>query len=154
MLHEGDKAPDFTLPQTDGSSFSLKSCKGKNIILYFYPKDMTPGCTMEACDFRDSSIKLKKLGAVVLGVSKDSVERHQKFTDKEKLNFPLLSDEDGQVCKAYGVWQQKTLYGKKFMGIVRSTFVIGKTGKIVKVFDKVKVNGHVEEVLETLKGMK
>lgn len=151
MLREGDKVPDFTLPTQDGSLVSLKSLKGKNIVLYFYPKDMTPGCTVEACDFRDAQSKLKKAGAVVLGISKDSVERHQKFSDKESLNFPLLSDEDGKTCKAFGVWQEKSLYGKKFMGIVRTTFLIGKTGKIEKVFEKVKVKGHVNEVLQALK---
>ncbi len=153
MLAEGDKAPEFKLPSQEGTEYSLKSFKGKNIVLYFYPKDMTPGCTVEACDFRDSQAKIKKAGAVVLGVSKDSVDRHKKFAERDKLNFLLLSDEDGKVCKAYGVWQEKTLYGKKFMGIVRSTFVIGKNGKIIKIFDKVKVKGHVDEVLETLKEM-
>lgn len=153
MLKKGDKAPDFKLASNEGEMVSLKAFKGKNVILYFYPKDMTPGCTVEACDFRDALSKIKKTNTVILGLSRDSVERHKKFAAKENLNFPLLSDEEGAVCKAYGVWQEKMLYGKKFMGIVRTTFVIGKTGKIQKVFEKVKVKEHVKEVLETLKEM-
>jgi peroxiredoxin Q/BCP len=126
---------------------SLKDFKGQTIILYFYPKDMTPGCTQEACDFRDNMNRLKKLNAVVLGVSKDSPERHRKFKAKEKFSFPLLSDEDGEACQAYDVWQEKSLYGKKFMGIVRTTFIIGPDQKILKIFPKVKVKGHVDEIL-------
>ncbi len=150
MIKEGDKAPAFSLPTDDGSTISLKDLKGKKVILYFYPKDMTPGCTVEACDFRDAQKDLKKKKAVVLGISCDSVERHQKFKEKEKLNFPLLSDEDGKVCKAYGVWKEKSLYGRKFMGIERTTFIISETGKIEKIFSKVKVKGHGDAVLEAL----
>ena len=150
MIKEGTKAPAFSLPSDSGETVSLKEFKGKTVILYFYPKDMTPGCTQQACDFRDALPSYKKKKAVVLGISRDSVERHQKFKDKYGLPFPLLSDEDGEVCKAYGVWQQKSLYGKKFMGIVRSTFVIDGDGKIKKVFEKVKVKGHSDEVFETL----
>ena len=150
MLKEVDKAPSFTLISDTGERISLKDYKGKTVILYFYPKDMTPGCTTEACDFRDNLAALKKAKAVVLGVSKDSVERHQKFKEKYKLNFPLLSDVDGKACEAYDVWQEKSLYGRKFMGIVRSTFVIGGNGKIEKVFTKVKVKGHAEEVLNAV----
>jgi len=150
MLKVGDKAPAFTLKDDTGSPVSLKYFKGKKVVLYFYPKDLTPGCTVEACDFRDASVQMKKKKAVVLGVSKDPVSMHEKFRDKHELNFPLLSDEDGKVCEAYGVWQQKSMYGKKYMGISRTTFVIGPTGKIEHVFEKVKVKGHSEEVLNVL----
>ena len=150
MLKVGDKAPSFTLKDDTGTNVSLKDFKGKKVILYFYPKDLTPGCTVEACDFRDALPSVKKKKAVVLGISKDSVSLHGKFRDKHELNFPLLSDEDGDVCEAYGVWQEKSMYGKKYMGIARTTFVIGPTGKIEQVFEKVKVKGHSKEVLETL----
>lgn len=150
MLKIGDKAPAFTLTDDSGKKVSLKDFKGKTVVLYFYPKDLTPGCTVEACDFRDASPTIKKKKAVVLGVSRDTVALHGKFRDKHELNFPLLADEEGEVCKAYGVWQEKSMYGKKYMGIARTTFVIGPTGKIEQVFEKVKVKGHVDEVLETL----
>lgn len=150
MLSPGDKAPQFTLPSDDGSKISLKDFKGKTVILYFYPKDMTPGCTTEACDFRDASADLKKKKTVVLGVSRDSVDRHGKFKEKHELNFPLLADIDGKVCAAYGVWKEKSLYGRKFMGIERTTFVIDDKGKISHIFPKVKVSGHVEEILAEL----
>jgi thioredoxin-dependent peroxiredoxin len=146
-LKEGTKAPAFTLLSDADEKVSLKDFKGQTVILYFYPKDMTPGCTQEACDFRDNLNRLKKLNAVVLGVSKDSPERHRKFKAKEKVSFTLLSDEDGEACQAYGVWQEKSLYGKKFMGIVRTTFIIGPDQKILKIFPKVKVKGHVDEIL-------
>lgn len=149
MLKEGDKAPAFSLPSDEGM-VSLKDFKGKSVVLYFYPKDLTPGCTVEACDFRDNMARVKRKGAVVLGVSRDPVKKHSSFTEKHGLNFPLLSDEDGEVCNAYGVWKQKSLYGKKFMGIERTTFVIGPDGKITKIFPKVKVAGHVDAVLEAL----
>ena len=150
MLKVGEKAPAFTLVDDSGKKVSLKDFKGKKVVLYFYPKDLTPGCTVEACDFRDISALLKKKKAVVLGVSKDSVTLHGKFRDKHELNFPLLSDEEGKVCETYGVWQEKSMYGKKYMGIARTTFIIGTTGKIEKIFEKVKVKGHTEEVLENL----
>ncbi|NBX76684.1 MAG: thioredoxin-dependent thiol peroxidase [Proteobacteria bacterium] len=150
MLKVGDKAPAFTLVDDSGKKVSLKDFKGKKVVLYFYPKDLTPGCTVEACDFRDISALLKKKKAVVLGVSKDSVALHGKFRDKHELNFPLLSDVDGEVCEAYGVWQEKSMYGKKYMGIARTTFIIGTTGKIEKIFERVKVKGHSQEVLENL----
>lgn len=149
MLKEGDKAPAFTAPSTHGT-VALKDFKGKKVVLYFYPKDMTPGCTTEACEFEDAASKLKKAGAVVLGVSRDSLKKHEAFAKKHSLQFPLLSDEDGTLCESYGVWQEKSLYGKKFMGIVRTTFVIDAKGKIETVFPKVKVNGHVEEVLKAV----
>lgn len=149
-IHEGSKAPAFKLPSDDGKTVSLKDFVGKFVILYFYPKDMTPGCTTQACDFRDQVVSLKKSSAVVLGISRDSVERHEKFRDKYDLNFPLLADEDGKVCEAYGVWQEKSLYGRKFMGIVRTTFVIDPQGKILKIIPKVKVTGHVRQVAELI----
>lgn len=146
----GDKAPVFKLRDDAGQTVSLSDFKGKKVILYFYPKDMTTGCTIEACAFRDALPKVTKSGAVVLGVSADSVDLHKRFKDKEKLNFPLLSDPDRKALEAYGVWQEKSLYGRRFMGIVRTTFVIGPDGRIAKVFPKVKVDGHVAEVLAAL----
>jgi thioredoxin-dependent peroxiredoxin len=152
-VKEGARAPAFALPDESGKEISLKDYKGKTVVLYFYPKDMTPGCTQEACDFRDSFARLKKLDAVVLGVSKDSSSRHEKFKEKEKLPFSLLSDEDGKVCGLYDVWKEKSLYGRKYMGIERSTFVIGPDQKIRKIFSKVKVKGHVDEILAYCKGL-
>jgi peroxiredoxin Q/BCP len=146
----GDKAPDFKLKDDSGKTVSLSDYKGKQVVLYFYPKDMTGGCTKQACAFRDGLPKLTKSGAVVLGVSADSVESHQKFKKKESLNFPLISDPDRKALEAYGVWQEKSLYGRKFMGIVRSTFLIDGAGKIAKVFPKVKVDGHFDAVLASL----
>ena len=150
-LKIGDKAPSFELPAVDGQLVSLNDFKGKTVVLYFYPKDMTPGCTQQACDFNDSLGALKKKKAVVLGVSRDSLQRHEKFREKYGLDFPLLSDESGEVCKAYGVWKKKSLYGRDFMGIERSTFVIGPDGKIQAIFQKVKVKGHSNAVLDVLK---
>jgi peroxiredoxin Q/BCP len=147
---QGSKAPAFTLESDTGEKVSLKDFAGKQVVLYFYPKDMTPGCTQEACDFRDSHARLKRRGAVVLGISKDSVASHGKFKSKHELPFTLLSDPEGKVCEAYGVWKEKSLYGRKFMGIERTTFVIGADGKIARIFPKVKVKGHVDEVLEAL----
>lgn len=149
MLKEGDKAPAFSAQSEDGKT-SLKDYKGKWVVLYFYPKDMTPGCTTEACDFRDNQARLKKAGAVVLGVSRDPVKRHAAFREKYDLNFPLLSDEDGALCKAFGVWKEKSLYGRKFMGIERTTFVINPAGKIAKIFSKVKVKDHVDAVIASI----
>jgi peroxiredoxin Q/BCP len=148
---EGKAAPAFTLPASDGTKVSLRDFKGnKQVVLYFYPKDNTPGCTREACDFRDHAAKLKKNGAVVLGVSRDSLASHDKFIRKFELPFLLLSDEDGAICGKYDVIREKNLYGKKVKGIERSTFVIDRDGKIRKVFRKVKVDGHVDEVLAAL----
>ena len=152
MLEEGKKAPDFTAIDQNGEKVKLSSFKNKkNVVLYFYPKDMTPGCTTEACDFRDNFKKFKD--TEILGVSIDSPERHQKFIEKQNLPFSLISDEDKKVVEKYGVWQEKSMYGKKFMGIVRSTFIIDKTGKIRKIYPKVKVKGHVEEVMAIVKGL-
>lgn len=152
MLEEGKKAPAFTLPDYDGNKVSLKDFEGKKVVLYFYPKDLTSGCTTEACDFRDAHPEFEKINAVVLGVSPDPVKSHIKFRDKHELNFLLLSDEDKKVVQAYDVWKEKSMYGKKYMGVERSTFIIDENGKIQKIFPKVKVKGHVEEVLKELNG--
>lgn len=151
MLTEGKKAPNFSLPSSDGQKVSLNDFKGKKIILFFYPKDMTSGCTKEACDFRDTFPNFKKTKTVVLGVSPDSIQSHKKFIDKYDLPFILLSDEKKSVLEKYGVWKEKSMYGRKYMGVERTTFVIDEEGKIIKIFPKVKVNGHVEEVLSVLK---
>ena len=150
-LDVGAKAPDFSLPDQDGSTVTLKSLKGKQVVLYFYPKDDTSGCMKEACDFRDSLAPIKKAGAVVIGVSKDGKASHQKFIAKYGLPFALLSDEETVVCNAYGVYKEKSMYGRKYLGIERSTFVIDATGRIKALFRKVKVPGHVDEVLAALK---
>ena len=145
----GKPAPDFTLPATTGENVSLRQFKGKKtVILYFYPKDETPGCTKEACEFRDHTEEFERLGVVVLGISTDNMESHQAFREKHKLPFPLLSDEDAAVSKLYGVYKLKNLYGKKYMGIERTTFVIDRTGRIAQIYPKVKVDGHIPALLE------
>jgi len=149
-LKVGSKAPDFTLRSGDGKEVSLKDLKGRKAVLYFYPKDDTSGCAKEACAFNENLKVLEKKDTVVIGVSADSVASHKKFADKYGLTFPLLSDEKKEMIKKYGVWKEKSLYGKKFMGIVRTTFVINEQGVIVRIFPKVKVDGHVNEVLEAL----
>ena len=151
-LKVNDKAPDFSLPDQDGKRVSLKQFKGKQLVLYFYPKDDTPGCTKEACDFRESIKPIHKAGADVVGVSLDGAVSHQKFIAKYRLPFALVSDDGAAVSKAYGVYKQKNMYGKKYWGIERSTFVIDETGRLKAVFGTVKVDGHVDEVLKTLKG--
>jgi len=150
-LQIGDKPPDFSLPDQNGQTVSLKSLKGKQVVLYFYPKDDTPGCTKEACGFRDSLSAIEKANTVVLGVSMDDAESHQKFIKKYGLPFTLLCDEDGKVSKAYGVYKKKNMYGKTYWGIERSTFIIDETGKLKAIFRKVKVDGHVGEVQAALK---
>ncbi|MCL6586677.1 MAG: thioredoxin-dependent thiol peroxidase [Anoxybacillus sp.] len=147
MLLMGNLAPDFTLPASDGTMVSLSDFRGKFVVLYFYPKDMTPGCTAEACDFRDYYDQFRDLNAVILGVSTDSVERHQKFVEKYALPFLLLADEQHEVAEKYGVWKQKKNFGKEYMGIERSTFVIDEEGRLLKEWRGVKVKGHVEEAL-------
>jgi len=147
----GDKAPSFKLKNQDGKTISLSDLKGKPIVLYFYPKDDTSGCTKEACNFRDEFPKFGKMKAEIIGVSADSVESHKKFAQKYKLPFNLLSDEKKEVIEKYGVWQEKSMYGKKYMGIVRTTFIIDASGKIGKIFPKVKVDNHNKEVMEALK---
>jgi thioredoxin-dependent peroxiredoxin len=150
-LEEGAKAPAFTLQADDGSKVKLSDLKGSPVVLYFYPADDTPGCTKEACAFRDRSAELKKLGAKVFGVSPDDVASHVKFRDKFNLNFPLLADPDHAVAEKFGAWREKNMYGKTSMGIVRSTFLIGPDGVIKKVWRSVKVDGHDEHVLEAIK---
>ena len=145
----GRTAPDFSLPSTTGEPISLRQFKGKQtVILYFYPKDETPGCTREACDFRDHTAEFEKHHAVILGVSTDDLESHAKFREKHKLPFPLLADVDAAVSKMYGVYKQKNLYGKKYMGIERTTFVIDRTGRVAQIYPKVKVEGHIQDLLE------
>src|SRR5690349_437903 len=146
MVEEGKKAPAFNLPSSDGDNVKLADLAGKIVVLYFYPRDNTPGCTVEAEGFRDALPKLKKLGAVVLGVSKDSIASHCKFRDKFGLTFPLLTDADGAVMEKYDAWGEKSMYGKKSMGIIRSTVVIDAAGKVAKHFPKVSVKGHVDAV--------
>jgi thioredoxin-dependent peroxiredoxin len=154
ILKIGDKAPSFTLPTDGGGKISLADFKGKPLVLYFYPKDDTSGCTAEACAFRDSRPDFSKLKTTVIGVSRDSAASHDKFKTKYKLSFPLASDEDGKVCEDYGVWAEKSMYGRKYMGIERSTFLIDGNGIIRAMWRKVKVPGHVEEVLEAVKALK
>ena len=149
-LEVGQKAPDFAALNDKGEKVKLSDFKGKKVVLYFYPKDDTPGCTKEACAFRDGIDEIKKRGAVVIGVSADSVDSHKKFKNKFDLNFPLLADSDRKMIEAYGVWKEKSMYGKKYMGIERTTFVIDESGKIAHIFPKVKVDQHYDEVLEAL----
>lgn len=150
ILEEGKKAPAFNLKGDDGEKHALKDHAGQKVVLYFYPKDSTPGCTTEACDFRDNMARVQKAGAVVYGVSKDSLESHEKFRTKHDLNFVLLSDPDLKVHEKYGAWGEKNMYGKKVMGCIRSTFLIGEDGKLLKVWPKVRVKGHVDAVLEAI----
>jgi len=150
-LKVGDKAPTFKLKNQDGKTISLSDLKGKPVVLYFYPKDDTSGCTKEACNFRDEFPKFGKMKAEIIGISADSVESHKKFAEKYKLPFNLLSDEQKEVIEKYGVWQEKSMYGRKYMGIVRTTFIIDSSGKISKIFPKVKVDQHNEEVMVALK---
>ncbi len=150
VLRIGSRAPAFSLPNEKGQVVKLSELKGKKVVLFFYPKDDTSGCTKEACSFRDGLQAIRKKGAVVLGVSADSVDSHRKFSKKYEFNFPLLSDESKAMIQAYGVWKEKSMYGRKYMGIERTTVLIAKDGTISHVFPKVKVDGHYEEVLEAL----
>lgn len=154
MLEEGKRAPAFALESSDGGTVRLKDLEGRWVVLYFYPKDATPGCTTEAQDFRDAKAKLDARGAVVLGVSKDSIASHQKFCAKQGLNFPLLSDPEGEVIEKYGAWGEKNMYGKKSMGIIRSTVLIDPAGKVRKIWPKVRVKGHADEVVAALDALK
>jgi peroxiredoxin Q/BCP len=150
MLKAGDPAPEFSLPSGDGETVSLRALRGRKVVLYFYPKDDTPGCTKEACSFRDNISRLKRTGAALFGVSPDTAASHRKFTEKYELPFPLLSDAEKEVAKVYGVWKEKSFMGRKYMGIERTTFIIDEQGRIAHVFPKVKVLGHTEEVLAQL----
>lgn len=149
-IKEGLTAPDFSLETDSNQRISLSDFKGKKVVVYFYPKDDTPGCTTEACDFRDNTQRLTALNVVVLGISKDSVAKHLKFKDKHNLPFILASDEEGRVCDLYGVFKEKSMYGKTFLGIERSTFLINEDGIISKIWRKVKVKGHIEEIIKTI----
>lgn len=153
-LKEGDVAPDFTMPDGSGEEVSLKALQGKPVVLYFYPKDDTPGCTTEACNFRDNMGRISSTGALIYGVSPDSVASHQKFSNKFNLSFPLLSDQGAKVATAYGVWKEKNMYGRKYMGIERTTFLIDEQGKIAKIWHKVKAAGHAEQVLQVIESRK
>ena len=152
-LSIGDKAPDFTLPADGGGMLALKDLKGKKVVLYFYPKDDTPGCTTEAQGFRDAIKAFEKEGAVIVGASKDTVARHDKFKAKYDLPFHLVSDEDGTLCESYGVWVEKNMYGRKYMGIQRATFLIDEKGVIRNIWPKVKVKEHADEVLTAVKAL-
>lgn len=153
-IAEGTQAPDFTLPASTGGEISLHDFAGKQVVvLYFYPKDMTPGCTAEACAFRDLADEFATVGAAILGVSADTLESHAKFTDKHQLSFPLLSDLDALVAQQYGVWVEKNNYGKKYLGIERTTFVIDKEGVVRKIYRKVKVDQHADAVLQFVRNL-
>lgn len=153
MPEISDPAPDFTLPSTEGGDVTLSDLKGAPVVLFFYPRDNTPGCTKESVGFSESKAAFEAAGAKVFGISKDSMASHEKFVTKKELTVPLLSDEHGSACEDYGVWKEKSMYGKKFMGIERSTFLIAADGTIARVWPKVKVPGHVEEVLEAVQSL-
>ena len=154
MIKENTKAPDFTLPSTNGENQKLKDLLGKYVVIYFYPKDDTPGCTIETNDFNKLYPKFEKLNCEIFGISKDTIKSHDKFREKFKIKFDLLSDEQIKVLKKYKVWGKKKFMGREFMGIIRSTFLIDKKGKVIKVWDNVKVKDNAKEVLETLKSLK
>lgn len=149
----GQVVPDFRLPASVGEALALSDYRGRKVVIYFYPKNMTPACTQEACDFRDRSGQLQDLGAVVLGISGDPVKSHHRFIEKQNLPFPLLSDEDHEVCRLFGVWQLKKLYGREYEGIVRSTFLIDEQGVLVKEWRGVKVKGHADQVVEAVRAL-
>ena len=150
LLVVGRNAPDFTMKDTQGNSVKLSELRGKKVVLFFYPKDMTSGCTVEACEFRDYYKEIQKKGALVFGVSTDDQKSHQKFTEKHQLSYPLLVDENARVSLKYGTWGEKSMYGRKYMGMFRTTYIIDETGKVAKVFEKVKPEGHAKEVLNAL----
>lgn len=152
-IEEGAAAPEFSLKADDGKTVTLSGLRGKPVVLYFYPKDDTPGCTKEACAFRDRAADITKYGAVVLGVSPDDVASHVAFRDKFQLNFPLLADDGHQIAEAYGAWREKNLYGKISMGVQRSTYLIDKEGKVFKVWKRVQVDGHDEQVVKALEAL-
>ncbi len=143
-------APNFTAQANGGRTISLADFRGSNIVLYFYPKDNTPGCTAEACDFRDNMARIISKGAIVIGISPDSIDSHEKFLQKYDLNFTIVSDVDAKICQLYGVWMEKSMYGRKYMGVARTTFLIDEQGIIQHIWENVKVKGHIEEVISTL----
>ncbi len=151
MLQEGEKAPEFSLPDQGGKTHSLADYRGKKVALYFYPKDDTPGCTAQGCSIRDNFSGLKKKGIFVIGISKDSVESHKKFAEKFKFGFPILSDTEGKIIEAYGAWKEKSMYGKTFLGIARTTFLIDEVGTIKKIIAKPDTAGHAKEIIEGFK---
>jgi peroxiredoxin Q/BCP len=151
MVCVGQKAPDFTIQTDEGKTFTLSDYLGQRVVIYFYPKDDTPGCTTEACDFRESMTQFNQLNCKVIGISRDSVVSHIKFKDKYKLNFPLGSDEDGIICRLYGVWVEKSMFGKKYFGVNRSTFLINEKGEVAYIWPKVNVSTHVKDILSLLK---
>jgi peroxiredoxin Q/BCP len=153
-LKEGDLAPEFDAPASTGASIKLADFRGQYVVLYFYPRDNTPGCTLEACAFRDQQEEIQKLGAVVLGVSTDGLKAHDKFTRTWKLNFPLLADEEKKIVQAYGVWKPKKFMGREFLGTVRATFIIGPDGRLRKIFPKVSPLGHAKEVRQSLEALR
>jgi thioredoxin-dependent peroxiredoxin len=153
QVEVGQAVPDFSLETADGGELKLKDLRGKKVVLYFYPKDMTPGCTQQACDFRDYNPQIEKEGAVIIGISPDNLKSHGKFVEKNSLPFPLLSDPEHTVCELFGVWRLKKNYGREYMGVERSTFLISGDGRLLKEWRKVKVKGHAAEVLEAVKGM-
>lgn len=150
MISIGQKAPDFTLKIDDGSDFKLSDHLGQKIVVYFYPKDDTPGCTTEACDFRESIAQFNRLNSRVIGISKDSIATHKKFKEKYDLNFPLGADEDGTVCEMYGVWVEKSMFGKKYFGIKRSTFLINEQGLVTHIWPNVSVSSHIKDILAAI----
>jgi peroxiredoxin Q/BCP len=150
MIEIGSTAPGFILEDQDGAEHSLAAGRGKHVVLYFYPKDDTPGCTKEACQFRDAKPRFEQADAMVLGISPQDVKSKAKFAAKHDLNFPILADLDAMVCQQYGVWQEKSMYGKKYMGVVRTTYLIGPDGVVLQRWDKVKVAGHEDEILEMM----
>ena len=154
MLTPGSPAPAFSLPSDEGTNVSLKDLRGKKVVLYFYPKDDTPGCTTESCEFRDSWAAVRGAGAVVLGVSPDGIESHRKFKKTFERPFPLLADEDHAIAEAYGVWGEKNMYGRTYHGILRTTFILDEKGRVARVFTKVKPEGHAAEVLAALKELR
>ncbi|HYS70674.1 MAG TPA: thioredoxin-dependent thiol peroxidase [Gemmatimonadaceae bacterium] len=153
MIKEGDQAPQFSLPADDGSVVTRESLRGKNVVLYFYPKDDTSGCTKEACDFRDAFPRFGKIDAEVIGVSPDSIESHRKFKKKYQLPFRLLADESHKLADAFGVWKEKSMYGRNYMGIERTTAIIDRQGRVARIFPKVRVPGHVQEVEAALRDL-
>lgn len=153
MISEGDQVPSFSLPADDGTTVTPESLAGKNVVLFFYPKDNTPGCTKEACDFRDAFPRFGETNAVVLGVSPDSLDSHRKFRKTQDLPYRLLSDEGHHLADAFGVWKQKPMYGLKFMGVERTTVIIDRKGRVARIFPKVKVPGHVQEVEKAIRAL-